>query len=281
MRGKRFVFLVSSGVFVIILMTHAGASAQMVHIGVKSGLNLSWVRPQDPDFRKAYTIAPVLGFNAGFAFNFNIKERYFLHSEILYATKGKITTGGESFGDEELHDKLITNFIEVPLLYNIFFKGKINSKHIKRFKWYVGFGPNVSYWLSGKGTINHYEIREYDGDEIEYKIKFGERPEEDEGKSDVVYINNANRLQLGLNLGGGILLEPASGKKMMFDLRFELGGSWFARKEDSHDMAFPSFQDELRARSMGLRLSAMYMLEFNTDKKVRNKGKSTKKIRRL
>jgi hypothetical protein len=276
MRGKRFVFLIYSGVFLMIIMPWSRANAQVVHIGVKSGLNLSWVRAQDPDFRKDHTVSPVLGFNAGAAFNFNIRERYFLHAEILYATKGRVITG-----DEELHDKLIYNFIEVPLLYNIFFKGKINATNIKRFKWYVGFGPNVSYWLGGKGTIKHYEIREYDGDPIDYKIKFGERSAVEEGKSDVVYINNANRLQLGLNLGGGILLEPANGGKVMFDLRFELGGSWFARKEGSHDMAFPaSYDDELRARSMGLRLSAMYLLEFNTDKKVRNKGKSTKKIRR-
>jgi hypothetical protein len=68
----------------------------------------------------------------------------------------------------------------------------------------------------------------------------------------------------------------------MFDLRFELGHSWFARKEDSVDRVFPtSYQDDLRSRNMGLRLSAMYLLQFSTDKKTRNKGKSTKKIRRL
>jgi hypothetical protein len=276
MRGKGFIFLLNLVMFGFALIAGPDLFAQVVHVGVKGGLNLSWVRPQEPDFRKAYNISPVFGFNGGAAFNFNLREKYFLHSEILYSTKGKITTG-----PDELHDKVIYQFIEVPLLYNIFFKGKLDSKNIKRFKWYVGFGPNFSYWLSGKGTIKHYEIREYDGEAIDYRIKFGKRPEEDEGRSDVVYVDNANRLQLGLSLGGGILLEPINGKKVMFDVRFEFGHSWFAKKEDSSDRAFPSsFQDDLRTRSMGLRLSAMYLLAFNTDKKVMNKGKSTNKIRR-
>jgi hypothetical protein len=84
-------------------------------------------------------------------------------------------------------------------------------------------------------------------------------------------------MQVGVNIGAGILLEPANGRKVMVDLRFELGHTWLGKPE-SADYVFPAtFYNNLKARNMGLRFSVMYLLESNLDKKVRNKGKSVVK----
>jgi hypothetical protein len=255
---------------IMTLLMSRSAYSQVMDYGIKLGSNISWVRiDDDPDYRKATKITPVPGFNIGASFSFKLKKKYFLHAELLYSTKGQWLT--ENDLEPDLYDEwTIYRYIDLPLTYNIYFNGKLN---VRRFKWYVGIGPNFSYWLGGKGVLKHYEFKEFDLPDLEYKIKFGERG--DDTKAEHVYIDGANRLQLGLNIGGGMLFEPANGSKIMVDLRFELGHTWLATSEGA-DYFYPdSYDTNLQARNMGVRVSVMYMLERSTDKKTRNKGKST------
>ncbi len=77
-----------------------------------------------------------------------------------------------------------------------------------------------------------------------------------------------------MNFGAGLWVEPMTNRKIMVDLRFELGHSWLAGAQ-SADYVFPqSYSKNLQARNLGLRLSLVYLLQTNLDKKVRNKGKS-------
>lgn len=255
--------------FSTLVITSIPAFPQMINAGLKGGFNWSWTRADDVDFRKEYNTHPVPGFNAGAVFSFQLKKRYFLHTELLYATKGRMVTG-----DLGLRDETTYNYVEIPLLYQIHFNGSLGATGQKKFKWYAGIGPNFSYWLGGKGTITHFEITDHDIPEIPYKLRFGERPVDDFGQSEFVYIEDARRIQVGINMGGGVWVEPMNNKKIMIDLRFELGHSWLAGAE-SADYVFPQkYSKTLEARNLGLRLSAMYLLQTNLDKKVRNKGKS-------
>lgn len=255
---------------VVFILTIKTSSSQVVYAGLKGGYNLSWLRYTDSRYRDQTSIYPVSGFSAGGAFAFKMKDRYYLHTEILYATKGKLTKGNLG-----LKDRVIYNYIEVPLIYKVYFKSQLKLKTVKVFKWHAGIGPNFSYWLGGKGAISNDELREYEVVELKYKMKFGKRPDADYGRSDLVYYDGVKRFQLGLNVGGGFLLEPVNNNKIMLDLRFEFGHTWLGKAESS-DFIYPAtYEDNLQARNMGLRLSLMYFLETNLDKKVRNKGKST------
>jgi hypothetical protein len=259
----------------IMLIIRVQVQAQVVQVGIKGGANMSWVHEDDPDFRKTVKANPVYGFNAGAVISFKMKKNFFLHTELLYSTKGRELKGTNA-GDK-LVDKATFNFIEIPLIYNIQFKSKVGNG--KQFKWYAGIGPNFSYWLGGKGYISNAELTEYEIPRLDYKIRFGERSDADGLDPHKLYYQNANRFQLGINVGGGILLEPANtNSKVMLDLRFELGHSWLGQSDSSIDQLIPAiYHDNLRARNMGLRLSAMYLFEYNLSKKERKKGKSTKR----
>lgn len=256
------------------------AHTQVMYAGLKTGLQASWTKHDDShtNYNDLYKIYPVPGFNFGGVFSFKVRDRYFLHTEYLFSTKGRTIRGRV---DKELKDRLIYYYAEIPLMYNVFFDAKIKSKHVKQFKWYLGIGPNFSYWLGGRGKIYNTEFSENSFPALQYKLKFGKRGE-DQGETETVYIKEAKRLQLGLNIGGGILLEPINGRKYMIDLRFELGHTWLG-KPASADYVIPVDYQEgenLKDRNMGLRLSFMYLFESNLDKKVRKKGKSTKKIKK-
>lgn len=253
------------GVFLVAIP----AMSQVVNAGLKGGVNLSWTRSDDADFRKAYSTHPVPGFNGGIVFSFQVKKRYSLQTEFQYATKGRIVKG-----DLALRDEVTYRYVEMPVIYQMHFKGRLGSKSTREFKWYAGIGPCFSYWLGGKGTITHFEITDHDVPEIPYTLRFGARPPAQTGESIYVYIRDANRIQLGVNVGGGVWVEPADNRKILVDFRFELGHTWLGGAE-SADYVFPqTYSKNLQARNVGFRLSLMYLLQTNLDKKVRNKGKS-------
>jgi hypothetical protein len=263
---------------VIYSFTQCDAFSQLINLGVKAGYQFSWVRSDDLDFRANTKISPVSGFNAGLVTSFKIKERYFLHTEYLFSTKGKriteyVTPRGNI--DPLLDDKVTYYYIDVPVLYNIQFKSKVENKY---FKWHAGIGPLFSFWLGGKGTIVSQELIENEFDKIDYKIKFGHRQTTD---VTTVYIDEARRLQLGLTFGGGIMLEPPNNRsKFMFDLRFEMGGTWLGDADSADYLAPSDYDDNVKARNMGLRFSIMYLYQADVSKKGLNKGKSTKKVQK-
>lgn len=252
------------------------AHAQVVHAGLKGGFQMSWLKHDDSEFKKMVKISPVPGYNVGAVVSFKVKDRYFLHTEYLFSTKGKVTKGRD---DKDLKDELTHYYIDVPMLYNIFFKGSLKIKETREFKWYAGAGPVFSYWLGGRGRIYNTEFAENEFPALEYKIRFGERGE-DQGETDIIYINNTRRFQLGLNVGAGIMLEPNNRNKIMIDLRMELGHTWIGKSESADYVIPVLYDDNLKARNMGIKFSVMYLYESNLNKKSRNKGKSTIKTKR-
>ncbi len=238
--------------------------------GVKGGLQYSWTRLDDPTQQGVVSSHPIPGFNIGLVAAFEVKQRYFLHTELLYSTKGKNVQG---ITDASLQNRVIYRYIDLPMLYNIQFKKTLNSATLKQFKWYIGAGPIFSYWLGGSGTINNSELEENGLPAIDYKLKFGSRGD-DLREINTVYVSDANRLQVGFNLGGGILLEPVSGRKIMVDVRLEIGHSWLGKKNSTDYVLPATYKDNLQSSNMGLRLSCAYLFEKNLAKKVRNLGKT-------
>jgi hypothetical protein len=253
------------------LLTTTPLLSQVIYFGVKAGPQLSWMRSDDRDFRELVRSLPRPGFSAGGVVSFKVKDRYFLHTEYLFSTKGKVNRGKV---DKVLEDRITYNYIEVPMLYNIQFHERLAGG--RQFKLYAGAGPLFSYWLGGHGWINSDEFEENSFPPISYKMRFGSRGE-DLGETNIVYMHDVKRFQLGFNLGGGVLLEPANAGKIMADLRLELGHTWMGTP-GSADYVLPvTYDDSLQGRNMSLRFSLMYLFEKNLDKEVRNKGKSNLK----
>lgn len=257
----------------LIVFCGTQAQAQIAWTGLKAGYNLSWLRYDKPAFRDQHRVTPVSGYHAGLASTFKMKDRYFLHTELIFSTKGRIVEGPGL-----LHDHTVYHHIDLPIMYNIHFNGRLKLRGVRYFKWYTGIGPNLSYWLGGHGTIRHSEVTEFEREFVNYQIKFAPREEEHLSDANYVYFENPNRIQLGVNFGGGVILEPRPRHKFIIDLRFELGHSWLTPPGGSKDVVVPaSWKEDLRARHLGGRASMIYMLEYSLDRKAGRKGQSTKK----
>lgn len=252
--------------FAIFIAGLLNVQAQVVRLGIKAGPRMSWMKLDDPKHKEIVKVKPVFNYTIGGVASFKVKDRYFLHTELNYTTKGKTSIGKV---DPMLDDHVTYHYLEIPALFSLQFKARTKSD--KQFKWYLGIGPNVSYWLGGNGVIKASDLYENKIDQLKYSISFGVRPNAD--NPDEMYVEDAQRLQFGLNAGGGILLEPGGNRKIMVDLRYELGHSQLGGKGD---FLIPTdYDDNLKARNMGFTLSVMYLFEFNTNPDVRNRGKST------
>jgi hypothetical protein len=244
------------------------ASAQIMRVGVKAGPQLSWITGDDPKYKTVATVRPTAGFHAGLVLAFKVKDRYFLNTEYIYSQKGKSVEGKV---DPNLNDKVVYHHIDIPVLFSMHFKGNLTKT--RQFKWYINAGPNTSYWLGGNGVIKSSHLIENGLSELKYKIAFGSRP--DHNNADILYIKDVKRLQFSMSIGGGLLLEPANKQKVMIDFRYEIGHTRIGTPESSQFLIPSDYQDSLKGRNKGIRLSLIYLFEFSSDRKERNKGKST------
>jgi hypothetical protein len=91
-------------------------------------------------------------------------------------------------------------------------------------------------------------------------------------------VEDANRLQLGLNLAAGAVFEPFGYQKIMFTIRYELGHSFLSRTSNGV-FADTYHQDVLSSRNQGFRISLAYLVDLQV--KDRKRGKSTIDRKRL
>lgn len=241
-------------------------SYAQILIGPVAGPQVSWVSFEDKDVRKGYTRQPVAGYHVGVGLAFRVHKRFFLNGAFLYSTKGKTLAGAN---DDLLKVKARYRYIDVPIAYTVEFVSNVSKT--RRYKWYFGMGPNVSYWLSGKGSLENAELSEILINRIDYKIVYNKEP--GTFADDEMNVRDPNRLQLGLNLSAGFVFEPMGYQKFMVNFRYEAGHSLFSRAGEGRFNLTNEYVDNLNTRNQGFRLSIAYLVDLKTEE--RKKGKST------
>jgi hypothetical protein len=263
---------------ILLLFSFAALShcdAQL-YAGPMAGGQISWTKFDDRDFYDAYGISPIAGFHGGASISLKVRRRFFLHTAFLYSTKGRKVEGRL---DPLLESKVRYRFIEAPIIYAVDFRAKLGGG--KEFKYYFGIGPNVSYWLGGKGKLYNSDLDEsadFASQHLDYIIAF-KRPESDADPHQM-YVADGNRIQLGLNLASGLVFEPQPNQRILVMLRYELGHS-FLSTEGNGTFVPTYYEDVLQSRNKGIALSASYLIDLQLEN--RKKGRSAvkgKKVKR-
>ena len=188
-----------------------------IFFGFKAGANATKISFDSERYQKFYDTKYIPGFTAGAVFLIENKEKYGLYTEFLYSVKGKSV---ESHANDFETNKANYHFLDFPVLFRIKFEER-------KFRWFLQLGPEIGYWLSGKGAFTVYEP---DRDVIttyNYTVNFGER----KNTSDYLNVDEANRLQLGLALGGGFLWDLKNGNFVSLDLRYTFGHTFMGGYE--------------------------------------------------
>jgi len=236
-------------------------NAQLL-IGPKAGARISWLQYEDfaeEDFESK----PSFGYSAGVTAALKVQKRFSLHLDVMYTQKGKKIDGitGPSFKNYAKY-----HYLNTPIIYKLDFKKALGDRS---FKWYVGAGPNVNFWLGGNGTLESTELREDAIETLNYKIFFDSKPANP--KYGGLYFEEANRVQFGLIISTGIVLEPIPGQALMIDFRYEWGHSYLAKDQGRFTNVI-AYKDNLTARNQAFQLSVSYVFD------IINKGKKEKRL---
>ena len=250
----------------LLFLASAFQTAAQILVGPVAGPNVSWTSYGNKDFKDIYNIYPVVGFHAGVEVAFRVRKRFFLNTSFLYSTKGKLE---KSEIDDFYRNQVRYNYIDMPIIYTAEFKGNL-GKGNRQYKWYVGAGPTVSYWLGGRGKLSNSDLSEVNVKELEYRIVFGK--EKEQLAEDEMGVQDPNRIQLGLNLATGFVFEPMGYQKVMVMFRYELGHS-FLSGESNGLINGVIYEDQMQVRNQGFRVSLSYLIDLKTSE--RKKGKST------
>lgn len=240
-------------------------SAQIL-VGPTVGANYSWISFDDKSLKDDYRVTPVPGVHAGASLSFRVRKRFFLNTSLVYSSKGKTIEGKK---DRLYKNDVKYHYIELPIVYTAEFKADLGNNKV--FKWYLGAGPNISYWLGGRGTISSSDLDEVNLSEVKYKLVFNKAPETLRGGQ--LGVQDPNRIQLGLNIAAGFVLEPMGYQKIMLLFRYELGHSFLSRDTDGYMQGIYRPQDVMRVRNQGFRVSLSYLIDLKTE--TRKRGKST------
>ncbi|WP_375578884.1 outer membrane beta-barrel protein [Marivirga tractuosa] len=233
-----------------------------IFIGAKSGARVSLLKYEDlakEDFKRK----PFFGYSAGLVTAFKVQKRFLLQLDILYTQEGKKIDG---VSDPSIQNYAKYHYLNTPVVYKLDF---IESLGSRTFKWYVGAGPNVNFWLGGKGKLKSVELQEESIDQLDYTIIFENKPANPEFGA--LYIEEPNRLQVGLILSTGIVLEPNPGQSIMIDFRYEWGHSYLATTEGRFTNV-TAYEDDFTATSQAFQISVAYIFD------IINKGKKVKKM---
>ena len=249
--------------FLLLLFLLSTSAFSQILVGPVGGVNYSWTSFSNKDLKDAYKMSPVYGFHVGGHLAFLVRRRFFLHTSLLYSSKGRDLEGKL---DTKLRNSARYNYIDLPISYTVDFKGKIGRS--KEFKYFLGIGPNVSYWLNGRGKLYNSDFEENHLDELSYKVVYKKSPENQEANE--MNIEEPNRFQFGLNFIAGMVLEPAPRQRIMVSLRYELGHSYLAKTNGIFLNTY--FQDPLQSRNQGFRISVAYLVDLKVED--RKKGKS-------
>ncbi len=231
------------------------------YLGLKAGVNATRAAFGDSEYKDLHSSQYKPGFTGGMVYIMHNEKNFGLTAEVTYSQKGKYIKSDDNVYET---NKATYHFIDIPVMFRYKFKQR-------RFDWYVQLGPELNFWMGGKGTFSVYEpdrdiIIDYD-----YKIDFGNK----EFASDIMNVENPNRTQIGVAMGGGMSWDLENGNNLALDFRFSLGNTYMAGPEGGSIPGL-GLVDYFQFSNNVLSLSAIYYFDILEKAKL-TKNKYNKK----
>lgn len=255
----RYISALLAGVFCCVCSHQVQAQ---LRVGPKAGIQMGRSVFEDLDYRQEFISAFRPGLLAGVVLNYQVNKTYSLHGELMYNQKGKRVRNRRQAGGV-IENRARYDYIDLPVMLRL-------SKHSQSgrggIEYYFNIGPSLNYWLGGSGSLrhpDHYDL--YEKNTIPYIIRFiDEDDEKTRNYGGTLYVENANRLQMSLDFGGGIVIDLGRGRGIMIDLRNSLGvGKSFLGTEKSGDFGLDTYQDNFEAVNHVFSISAGFLIDID------------------
>ncbi len=242
--------------FVLLFVSIGFDSMGQLHIGPKLGMQFYSPIFKDAIKYEDISSRPGLGFNVGLGLDYNVNKVFSFFTELTYSQRGKYLSGGIN---NMFEHKATYRYLEFPVLARLTYKGRIKKRY---FKWYVNAGGSLNFWLSGSGHIKSFEFDESNVDQLDYTIKFHEKPENQIDQTFVIYISEPTKIQAGLVFGGGLLFDISPHHILMTDLRYTFRQSWLGRDYEI-DVGLSEYYEDFRTMEHIISFNIAYLFEYN------------------
>jgi hypothetical protein len=230
---------------------------QKYSVGIKAGPLMNWTSFGDKEDKDNFSSGIKIGYSAGMLVSFPLKHDFDFFAEGAYSQKGRRL----KFQSDTWVNNSSYKFIDLTMLLRKSYTFRL-EKNIPS-QWYFNIGPEVSYWLSGKGTIA------VDGPGYPYTIVFDKTPD---ASFETMYVNDANRWLFGLAIGVGFRAPLLRNQHINTEIRFVSGHTYLGKKDSSH-IEILTFEDTLKTNLKVLNINVSYTLDFDVQQS--RKGKST------
>lgn len=254
-------------IFITTLLTFSFAQihAQKFSLGVKAGVLFAYPNFADAVDHKNTTSLIKPGFSVAGLIYFPLKKRYSFTSEAGFSQQGRIV----SFSTLGTHENNSTYyFADLAMGLRRTFQVRLKQNIISNC--FVNIGPNINYWIAGKGKITtDFGITQ------NYTMIFDQPPGT---QNDKMYISNENRWLFGLNFGFGFSAATKKNQKFLTELRLTWGQTYLGKSQSAYwnNLVFQG-QESLKFNLKVLNFSVAYI--FDKDLRNAKKGKSDSRKR--
>ncbi|MGB3587387.1 MAG: outer membrane beta-barrel protein [Tunicatimonas sp.] len=208
-----------------------------------------------------------LNYLGGWSYAYSVSDHLAFYSELVYSRKGKVQRYN-STSTRIVENQTYSHFLEAPILLRI--TSPIGRSKVR---WFINAGPQISYWLGGRGTMLASEFFGSDQlTQIDYTVSFSE----DEPTDGVLAVEDANRIQFGLAAGGGFIIPVNRlGHALMINIRY-VSGTTFMGGNESSEIGTSEIEEYLGYKHNALLISAAYVVPINIF--GMRKGKTSRKV---
>jgi len=255
----------------IILTTHQ-LTAQY-WFGPKFGYSyIDHVYQESTYERDSFNVPTDYNFQVGAAFSYTATSMYAVYGELLYERVDKSVRDIQTNG-EVVNTEMTNHFISAPIMLRV-------TMGSAPFHYFINGGPRLGYWLGGKCKQDLEEFSEFliddDGNPlvVEYDITFNSS-DALAGDRSTALVSKPNRLQFGLTLGGGFLIDIQGGYRLQLDFRYTWIHSNMGTNNGSLDTNFDneSYRENLEYYHNIATVGVAFLFDYNS--KLRKKGRST------
>ncbi len=239
------------------------SKAQKFSLGLKAGvLGVYTNFPDQTDSLKS-GIKP--GFSIGGLISFPMKNKFSFTAEAGFSQQGR------KWKYKINQDKWSSTYYFYDFSMAIRKTFKLKIKQNIASNWFVNVGPNINYWISGRGKMDPYF-----GIHQKYTLVFDQTPNFSYTQ---IHVNQENRWLFGINLGIGTTFTTLKNQKIITELRMTWGQTYLGKRHSESLGGTPGINEEmsLKCNLKVLNFSIGYILDRDIQKG--RLGKSTKKVK--
>jgi hypothetical protein len=248
-------------IFYLLIVAVTPSFGQQYSLGIKGGPLAVQANFGDKDDKDQFSHEPKVGYYVAGLVSFPLKKNYSFLTEFGFSQKGRKI----KFNNDTWENDATYYFGDAAMMLRKSFPFHL-GKNVPS-TWFVNVGPHISYWIGGHGKVSA-------GGSYNYDIVWGPMPiEPAEPDFDKMYLTDVNRWLFGIDVGVGFLAPLRNKTKLITELRFTSGHTYFGTKTSAANRTL-GFTDNLRSNEKVLSLTVAYVIDVNVQEN--RKGKSTK-----